>query len=87
MSLSPEAQPRRGKRFRTLSSLDVSLATLHPNQVLSIPDWCRLNGFSVRTGRRIRAKGKGPVVTQLSPNRIGVTVAANARWQKSRERA
>jgi hypothetical protein len=87
MSLSPETQPRRRKHRRTLSSLEVSLATLHPNQVLSIPDWCRLNGFSVRTGRRVRASGNGPVVTQLSPNRIGITVAANARWQKSRERA
>jgi excisionase family DNA binding protein len=61
-----------------------SPATLHPDHVLSIPEWCNLNGFSIRTGRRIRADGDGPVETRLSAKRIGITVADNARWQKSR---
>jgi hypothetical protein len=47
------------------------------------PEWCRLNCFSER---RIRVSGTGPVVTQPSPNRIGITVANNAHWQKSRVR-
>jgi hypothetical protein len=58
-----------------------------PDQILLFPAWCALNGFSDRTGRRIIASGKGPVVTRVSPKIIGITVANNARWQKSRERA
>jgi hypothetical protein len=59
----------------------------HPDQILLFPAWCSLNGFSDRTGRRIIASGKGPVVTRVSPKIIGITVANTARWQKSRERA
>jgi hypothetical protein len=77
-----QTQATRHKERRMRSLPDTQ--TLHPNYVLSIPAWCALNGFSVRTGRRIRASGDGPVVTQLSPNRIGITVANNARWQRSR---
>jgi hypothetical protein len=72
----------RRKQRRIPSLPDVS--TLHPNQILSLSEWCALNGFSIRTGRRIRASGDGPVVIKLSPNRIGITVADNARWQRSR---
>jgi hypothetical protein len=79
-----QKQPARHKQRRSPSLPDVS--TLHPNQILSLSEWSSLNGFSIRTGRRIRASGDGPVVTQLSPQRVGVSVANNARWQKSRER-
>jgi hypothetical protein len=83
-----QKQQRRKKKKRRIlprwSSLDAPLATSHPNQVLTFHEWCRLNRISVRTGRRIIDRGEGPVVTQLSPQRIGVTVANNAAWQASR---
>jgi hypothetical protein len=60
---------------------------LHDEQVLSFMQWCALNGFSPRTGRRLLASGNGPIVTQLSEKRIGITVGNNRRWQESRERA
>jgi hypothetical protein len=41
-------------------------ATLHDQQVLTLPQWCALGNFSLRTGRRILASGSGPEVTQLS---------------------
>jgi hypothetical protein len=50
------------------------------------PEWCPLNRFSEHTGRHIQVSGTGPVVTKLSRNRIGITVANNARCQKSRVR-
>jgi hypothetical protein len=56
------------------------------NRVLSFTEWCLLNSISPATGRRIIKSGKGPIVTQLSPRRIGVTVTNNAAWQRSRER-
>jgi hypothetical protein len=56
------------------------------HRVLSFRDWCSLNGFSTATGRRIISAGIGPVVTQLSARRIGITVANNAVWQASRAR-
>jgi hypothetical protein len=33
-----------------------------------------------------RMSGNGPRVTQLSPQRIGISVANNAAWQASRAR-
>jgi excisionase family DNA binding protein len=74
--------PTQSSRRKHHTSPD--LPTLHPDHVLSMPEWCRLNGFSIRTGRRIRASGDGPVETRLSARRIGITCGDNARWQKSR---
>lgn len=56
------------------------------NRVLSFIQWCELNGFSRATGQRLIRSGLGPVITQLSDRRIGITVANNAAWQASRAR-
>jgi hypothetical protein len=56
------------------------------HRVLSFRQWCELNGFSPATGRRIINAGVGPVITQLSERRIGITLANNAAWQASRAR-
>jgi hypothetical protein len=76
MSLQ-EAQRRR---FQRQHAQDDQL-------VYTFREWCVINGISPRTGRRIIDGKNGPVVTRLSPRRIGVTRANNARWQKSREHA
>jgi hypothetical protein len=55
--------------------------------VMSFLEWCSLNGISKSTGRRILESGTGPVFLQLSPRRIGVTVAANKAWQQSLARS
>jgi hypothetical protein len=54
--------------------------------VLTFQEWCTANGISERNGRRILAGPNGPIVTLLSARRLGITVANNRRWQKSRER-
>jgi hypothetical protein len=56
------------------------------HRVLTFLQWCELNGFSQSTGNRIRKSGTGPIFTQLSPHRIGVTVANNRAWIESRAR-
>jgi hypothetical protein len=56
------------------------------DRVMSFRAWCELNGFSLATGRRVINAGTGPVVVQLSPRRIGVTIRANREWQASRTR-
>ena len=56
------------------------------NRVLTLAQWCALNGISLATGRRLINVGTGPVITQLSPRRIGVTVRDNRPWQASRAR-
>jgi hypothetical protein len=61
-------------------------AILHDPQVLTFRQWCALNNFSARTGRRIFQSGAGPIITQLSAQRAGITVANNRAWQASRER-
>jgi hypothetical protein len=95
MSLLLEAQhtlrARRKKQQRRTpiqpksSSLDAPLATSHPNQILTLFEWAQLNRISVRTARRIIARGE-VIVTQLSPQRIGISVANNAKWQASKSR-
>jgi hypothetical protein len=57
------------------------------DEVLPFLEWCKLNNISERTGRRILASPDRPVVTQLSPHRIGITRGNNRRWQQLRERA
>jgi hypothetical protein len=67
-------------------ALNAPLSESHPDQVLTFNEWCRLNRFSGRTGRRILKGPNPPEVTMLSPKRIGITNAANRRWQAARTR-
>lgn len=79
----PSYRQRRDSKWRSLQPRFDD----NPHKVLAFLEWCALNGFSPRTGRRIIAGefGPGPVVTQLSPRRIGISLANNAAWQASRE--
>jgi hypothetical protein len=51
------------------------------------PDWLKLVGISKQTGLRLRAAGQAPRFWQLSPNRIGTTVAKHRAWLASRDQA
>jgi hypothetical protein len=76
-------QSRKRKRLSTLAApLDLS----NDRQILTFAEWCRLNRISGRTGRRILAGPDGPTVTQISANRIGISVGANCAWQQARAR-
>jgi hypothetical protein len=56
-------------------------------RVLGFREWCQLNNLSEITGRRLLKAGRGPIITQLSPRRIGITIANNRTWQDARARA
>jgi hypothetical protein len=73
-----ENERRRLQRMRS---------AIEDDRVLTFRQWCDVNGFSERTGRRILAAGGGPIVTDLSARRIGITIANNRAWQASRARA
>ena len=73
------ARAKRTKR-------DGALLPNHDDQILTFPEWCRLNRVSERTGRRILAAPGGPVVTWLSTHRMGITVRANRDWQQSKQK-
>src|SRR5262249_62068738 len=49
-------------------------------------EWAQLARISMRTARRLIARGDGPVVTMLSAKRVGVSIGAHKRWLASRER-
>jgi hypothetical protein len=71
MVIRNSARPRRALRQSTRSEqLSPQLAE-NANRILTFNDWCLLNGFAARTGRRIlRGQfGPGPIVTRLSPRR------------------
>jgi hypothetical protein len=84
----PHKRRRRWKRKQHRPPVLVAAlpASLHDSQVLTFRQWCGLNNFSARTGRRILSAPGGPAVTQLSARRISITVANNRTWQGSRER-
>jgi hypothetical protein len=74
-----EAERRRRQSERVQANHD-------DYRVLTFRKWCDLNGFSEATGRRIVNAGEGPIITQLSTRRIGITVGNNRAWQASRAR-
>jgi hypothetical protein len=76
-----EAERQRAQRQQLLQH------SLDDDKVLTFAEWCKLNRIGQRTGRRIIRSGNGPVVTQLSERRIGITVGNNRRWQESRARS
>jgi hypothetical protein len=91
--LSPSQRARRShlkqlqpKQHKQRSALLGEEQLFLDEQVLSFRQWCGLNGFSERTGRRVLASGNGPVVIQLSEKRIGISVGNNCAWQASRSR-
>jgi len=56
-------------------------------RVTPFKEWCRSKGISYSTGRRLRDRGEGPDITQLSARLTGVTVQADREWTARRKRA
>jgi hypothetical protein len=81
MSLSEIARRRGTQRQHVFEQ-----HSIEADRVLTFAEWCALNKIGQRTGRRIIRSGTGPVVTQLSARRIGITVANNRAWQASKAR-
>jgi hypothetical protein len=50
------------------------------DRVNSFAEWCKRNGFSKATGRRILQSGNGPVVTRMSQRRFGIRERHNLEW-------
>src|SRR5262249_11686430 len=67
-------------------ALDAPLTSLADDQVLTFPEWCRLNRISERTGHRIIKGPDGPKTVQISERRFGIRVGANREWQQAREK-
>ena len=77
----------RAQRLAERRKFFLDLRALPDDAVLTIPEWQTLNTLSERQARRILASAEGPVVTQLSAKRRGVTVRANREWLESRSRS
>lgn len=80
MALSLSEQLHRNRQSARDRALD-------DDWVMPFSLWCEVNNFSEATGRRLRKAGKGPVFTQISDRRIGVTVKNNRIWQASRAKS
>jgi hypothetical protein len=52
--------------------------------VMSVQQWAQRAGISYPTAKRLIAAGEGPAITQLSPNRVGITFGAHRAWLKAR---
>jgi hypothetical protein len=56
-------------------------------RVMSFRQWCELNGFSWWTGKRLCARGEGPIITRLSARRKGIQYRHHVQWLESRQTA
>ena len=74
----PKTKRVRALAFRT------PLSQTNDDQVYTFTEWCRLNRFSERTGRRIIHSSDGPEFVKFTARRYGVTVRANREWQATR---
>jgi hypothetical protein len=84
-----ETNAQRKKRLREAEAKRQQLRqrfAQDDDAVLTFREWCALNGFSPRQGRRVLASGTGPVVMNLTAKRLGITRGANRAWQESRSR-
>ena len=84
-----------------MQSLEVSPVTLHEIErrrrqserdtrddyrVIRWTDWYKSKGLSKWAANRLRKKGLGPGVVQLTEHAIGVTVKDDREWTESRIR-
>src|SRR5262245_43801047 len=76
--MTPSERVRRQRQSERDRALD-------DDRVMTFSEWCRLNGFSEATGRRLRRAGKAAAFVQLSDRRVGCTVRSNREWQESRK--
>jgi predicted DNA-binding transcriptional regulator AlpA len=58
--------------------------TVGGDSVRSLPEFAALAGISLRTLRRLIDAGDGPVITRLSPRRLGIRVSHGDAWLDSR---
>lgn len=54
------------------------------DEVMSVTKWAEINDLSLITARRVIARGEGPELIQLSPNRVGITRRADREWKRRR---
>ena len=67
--------------------INPALLPTHPEQrLLTFHQWCYLNGFSGKHRPAHRCARRRAGDPQFSKQKIGITVAANRRWQASRAR-
>ncbi len=83
--MSIEHAPQRG-RTQLAQRVPLLPAYEGDDEVLTFREWRDLNKLSERNARRIITGPDGPVVTQLSLRRIGVTRGNNRAWQAARAR-
>jgi hypothetical protein len=62
-------KPHRPGKSRALAIL----ISHDDDAILTFAEWCSLNRISQRQGRRILKAPGGPVITQLSAHRIGIS--------------
>jgi hypothetical protein len=80
--MSVQKLPRQ-QRQRVASQTPPSNPTPF-ERVMPFPQWCKLKGFSLSTGKRLEAAGKVRTI-HLSQNRKGVTESEDRRYMEACE--
>jgi hypothetical protein len=59
-------------------------AVVADDMVMTLSQFWSMAGISDDTGRRLRAKGEGPIITMLTDRKEGVRVRHGREWLDSR---
>lgn len=74
------------KRKRKCARSAAAPAFYSASQLLTLPQWARLNSIGLTSARRLIKAGLGPRVIKISPRRLGIRMADNDEWQAARVR-
>jgi predicted DNA-binding transcriptional regulator AlpA len=69
------------------SEKNLFLDSVAAMRVMTVEEFCDVNGLSYHTGKRLLKSGAGPKVVQLSKRRVGIRIADALAWQESRVRS
>jgi hypothetical protein len=81
-----EIHRRARQRAASLANPEQSNPIRAFERVMPFPQWCKLKGFSLATGKRLVKAGKVRLV-HLSANRKGVSESEDARYMRACESA
>jgi len=78
--------PKKQITFQEWCEIVGALVGADQDRVMGFKEWCEKTGISEPTGRELLARGDGPPVLQMSPNRIGIRVCDHRAWLAARLR-
>ena len=69
---------------KSITAIETRPGVPEVDRIITIKEWCAAAGFSHSTGKKLLRDGDGPIITRLSPRRIGIRVRDYLAWADAR---